>query len=828
MADTRTHARRTPGIGFLIAAYLVLASVYSVVTPVFEASDEVWHYPMVRYLAQHGLALPVQTSGVETAWRQEGSQPPLYYLLAAALTVWIDTSDLDGLRRINPHADIGLVVPDGNANMTIHDPAARGFPWRGAALAVHLARLLSVALGAVTVWMTYRLARELFPTLTPGPSPSERGERGDRSRLTSSPDPFSNVEKGRESPSPDWTGVGVRFSPRGLALGAAALVAFNPMFLFISGSVNNDNLSNAVASALLVLIVRLLKQSNRPRLGEMVLLGVLAGAGMLAKFNIGFLLPIIGLALALLAWRLRDVRFFLTSSLITGGLTVLIAGWWYVRNWTLYGDPTGLNVFIQIVGPRAIPANWAQLWSERHTFLMSYWGFFGGVNAPLPEWAYTVFNGIALAAFAGLIVAAARFVALRARPDVTLWLGRAVTVIWIGVLFAGLLRWTAETWASQGRLMFSAIAPISVWMAVGLGALGTPLPRRLRAAPLALAVGWFALMAVFSLYVIHDAYDDPYRGESPPDPALFAGERVTFTEANTNSPTLTLALPDRALRATPGDYVSLCLDLELTPGDGHFQRDWSLFIHLENPAGVIIAQRDVYLRQGLWATSLPLDANGGASRAWCNRVAVRLPDHAYAPQALTVYAGFYDLRSGERLPAYRGADRLPGDRATIGRVRLEARDPASPRPNPMQVNFGGEAELIGYAVAPETLAVRPGDTLTVTLYWRALRPMRTDYRVFVQVVEPNATRVFGQSDAMPADWARPTTTWTPGEIVEDRHTLTIQPDAPPGIWQLVAGLYALDETPGGPAFHRLRIVTPDGAQADDFVSLTRLKVDAPR
>jgi hypothetical protein len=117
----------------LLLAYVMLAGIYSVVTPIFEASDEVWHYPMVKYVADHA-AIPVQTPGVATAWRQEGSQPPLYYMLAAALTFWIDTSDLDRMRQINPHADLGAIVPDGNVNIAIHDPAAESFPWHGTAL----------------------------------------------------------------------------------------------------------------------------------------------------------------------------------------------------------------------------------------------------------------------------------------------------------------------------------------------------------------------------------------------------------------------------------------------------------------------------------------------------------------------------------------------------------------------------------------------------------------------------------------------------------------------------------------------------------------------
>ncbi|MFN8448861.1 MAG: glycosyltransferase family 39 protein [Anaerolineae bacterium] len=289
----------------ILAAYLVLATVYSVVTPVFEASDELWHYPMVQYLATHGLALPVQDPAVTTAWRQEGSQPPLYYLVAAVITSPIDTSDLDVIRRQNPHADIGVIRPDGNANMIVHHADLEAFPWHGITLAVHIARFFSVLLGLGTVIVTFRLGRELFP---------QRPE---------------------------------------VALGAAALNAFLPMFLFISGSVNNDNLSNLLGNLLLLLIVLLLKAERPPRYRMYALVGIVAGASLLAKLNLGFLIPLVALALLVISLRFRDWRPLVVGGLISGGLTILIAGWWYLRNFQLYGDPTGLNTFLAIVGRRA-------------------------------------------------------------------------------------------------------------------------------------------------------------------------------------------------------------------------------------------------------------------------------------------------------------------------------------------------------------------------------------------------------------------------------------------------------------------------------------------
>ncbi len=42
---------------------------------------------------------------------------------------------------------------------------------------------------------------------------------------------------------------------------------------------------------------------------------------------------------------------------------------------------------------------------------------------------------------------------------------------------------------------------------------------------------------------------------------------------------------------------------------------------------------------------------------------------------------------------------------------------------------------------------------------------------------------------MPADWTAPTSTWQPGAIIEDAHTLDVSADTPPGIYEVEIGLY---------------------------------------
>ena len=100
--------RSRRGLVVILALYLALAGAYSVVTPIFETSDEVWHYPFVKRLAD-GEGLPMLSGDHGEPWRQEGGQPPLYYALGALLTRGIDTDDLHEVRWLNPHADTGVI-----------------------------------------------------------------------------------------------------------------------------------------------------------------------------------------------------------------------------------------------------------------------------------------------------------------------------------------------------------------------------------------------------------------------------------------------------------------------------------------------------------------------------------------------------------------------------------------------------------------------------------------------------------------------------------------------------------------------------------------------
>jgi hypothetical protein len=95
-------------------------------------------------------------------------------------------------------------------------------------------------------------------------------------------------------------------------------------------------------------------------------------------------------------------------------------------------------------------------------------------------------------------------------------------------------------------------------------------------------------------------------------------------------------------------------------------------------------------------------------------------------------------------------------------------------------------ELIGFDLTTSELA--PGGKLPVTLYWQAEGEMEVNYTVFVQLVNSD-WQVVAQEDLQPQAGAAPTTTWLPGEILTDRHTLLLPGQLPAGEYRLISGMY---------------------------------------
>jgi 4-amino-4-deoxy-L-arabinose transferase-like glycosyltransferase len=751
------------GLAAILVGFLILGFWYSLAIPPFETPDETYHYAFARRLAQ-GHGLPVQSVESTGPWEQEGSQAPLYYWIVGRLTAAIGQDDFDQVAIRNPRSNMGDPLYPGNKNRMLYSAAPR--PLVGTNLALHVARWVSLALGALTIWCVALTARRAF-------------------------------------------GPGSR-----LALLPPLLVAVIPQFVFISASCSNDSMVIAASAAVVAWLARLLARETRIPLWEWGVLGVLLGLAALSKLQgLGLFVLAAGVGVAI-AWRQRDPWLPLRALLPVALPALAIAGWWYWRNHALYNDWTGLANLVRINGLRTEPLEWGEFWLEFRGLRYSFWGLFGWFNLLLPQWVYTVLDLFSLAAVVGLIPA--------------LWAGRRRAAAWSRVRWllaawallsaALVLYWMNRATGSQGRLFFPAIGAAVILFVIGLETwlayVPVPVAAGLRSVPPLLLLG-STLYA--GAWLFPASYGLPQPVAAAPAGAqrldLVYGEGV-YGEGEAIE---LLAIEPPPGRYYPGDQAPLTLYLRAPAALTH---NYELFIQLLDEHGEVVGNVTTHPGWGRNPTRL---WTPGAIYADSYTVQVRRAIDRRSPLLARVYTGFVDPadpelapltardRTGQEItPFVASVPLLPFSPPTVDDYGL----------TPVAAQFDAGLTLAGVQ-APA--AVAAGAPLTVTVLWEASAPPEQDYTAFVHIVGPDGAQIAGHDQAPGGD-RYPTHAWATGDRVVTEFAPLLPETTPPGAYGVWLGLYAADS--GGAA--RLPVVAAGGLPvAHDMVQIGAVEVMRP-
>jgi hypothetical protein len=155
------------------------------------------------------------------------------------------------------------------------------------------------------------------------------------------------------------------------------------------------------------------------------------------------------------------------------------------------------------------------------------------------------------------------------------------------------------------------------------------------------------------------------------------------------------------------------------------------------------------------------------------------------------------------------AARAPGTIRVAGRTRTFA---AANEPPAVEATFGDSMQLVRHRLDPQP--AKPGGSLTVQLRWHSVARIQRGYKIFVHVLDARGEQVLAQRDAEPQDGRAPTSSWQPGELLDDEFVVALPASMPPGDYPVEVGVY--DERSG------TRLLLADG---DSRVILkTRLQV----
>jgi len=748
----------------LLSLYLFVSLLYGVTIPIFETPDANGHYAYIHELTE-GRGLPVQ--GAPSGARVTGyvaSHPPLYYSLCAALTWWVnDDVELSEWTWRNPYPTMGDASRMVNKNRLIHTPAER-FPWRGTPLTMHISRLVSTLLGTLAVVSTYGIALEVFP---------------DR---------------------------------RWLALGAASLTAFNPMFVFTSSRVSNDAAVAAFGSLTIWGVVRLAVRGLSPR--GLALTGASLGFTVLSKLSGIVLAPV--LVIALLFDSLRPGREALAPDVpspvtelepeqppevVARGRTgarfapdqcprkvmgrwalailpaVAVAGWWFVRNVLLYGELMGVESWLSHTSTvRPEPIGLLEVIPELAGLERSYWAMFGWFNIAAAPWMYRFWWVLARAAAVGLaLLVVDQFRARRLSP------GAGAGLLIIAVAFClnlgSVWRFIMIVVGSQGRYLMPTVTSISLLLMLGITRL---LPGRLTlnrwGATLAAMVGVAHLgLTLVSLFAfILPAYATPQvveEGDLPPEMTRL---NVSFD----GTPIGLLGGVIEAKQTQPGLAVPVSLYWRAAEAP---RQEYITFLQILGRDMEPIAGVDCYPGGGTFPTTL-----WEPGVIYRDRYELPIAVDANVPTSAALHVGLYDEAEKRMIKSS-----LPGPRP----LELVLLDVVPVRPHePLSADvqhevgaaLGESITLVGYDLSAEK--ARPGGTITVTLVWRAGAPVGSEYTAFVHLLDEDGD-LLTQSDHPPMGGAYPTSMWDAGDVVHDPHYLVVGSSAAPGSYALSIGMY---------------------------------------
>ncbi len=727
---------RTP-LFWLAGLYLLVGVVYACVTPVLEKPDENDHYGYILYLREHRALPPISAAHSSTEWMRESMQPPLYYIVATVLTRWLpDDPDLYSLLALNPY--ISASVPghrNDNRNLFLHPPYMTPL--------VLSLRLVSLLFGLGTMIASYSLALQLFPSRSIAP------------------------------------------------LAAAALVGFQPKFLYVATAINNGVAVVFLGTLVLTILM------YRLRKGEMahfaVLLGGLLGLASITKLSGLLFFPLAGLALLFI--HRRSYRSLLRDGVIVLIVALLVGGWWYARNALLYGDPTSLGTSFSIYGTTrplrerigydlfSIERSfWANL---SRTFVSNIW-----LDEALIWW------GRISAAFFLLSVLFNPRLARSDAPAIIVLLSWPVTFLAVFILY-----WTRKMPCPYGRYLFPAIAPLFVLFVWGWH---YGLLQRWRHLALTLVIGAVVGIGVLvpfaSLYpLFHPSRERRAEQVERPVGNIYVDSETREQIARLVGYNLIepYALPGtyfplelcwEPLGQTDAPYAMLVQLLDLSQLDVH-----------DSPA--VRGRRETYPGLG----SHPTD-RWRLHRVFCDKVLVWVDPEVPTPLGAAIEVGFLDPETGRRLETV-NAQGETISLAFVGSVPILSPENL-PTTDEQPVDYVLD-NGIGLGQVQFSDALKSSVTLTLT--WQSLQPVPYNATTFIHLMGADGS-LLSQVDRQPLNGRFPTSYWIPGQVITDIVTLSLASDVCEGPLVLNLGMYTW------PSLERLPVVDASGIpQRDNMI-----------
>lgn len=706
-------------LALIAAIFLALTAWYISQVPPFEGPDEPQHWAYIEWLAQTGSFPPQGDAAWETPVEQQAGQAPLYYLIASIPARLLDLNEPSATFRPNPHF-MGPFPRDffDNDNRAIHYLDALP-TLRGGWLAFYLARAVSSAFGVLLLVSVFGLAREVWP---------------------------------------------VRLH---YAWFVTLFVAAIPQVVFLASVVSNDVPVAALGTLTLWRLAVLLRREYR--LQHAIAVGLFFGLAVLAKVSAFTLAVPLLMALLWQGWSGRwSRREVVQSGLCLGGTAFLVAGWWFTRNWILYGSLLGLethDVATWAIGDaQQLDHAWKRWWEV----FRSFWIWLGWGTLRADFRAYYILLALALLAVPGLVSVVGRY---WRRESADRLAGMLLALLFLAVISESIFLevWMHRVIAPFGRLLFPVLGAVAVLLVLGW----TTLHPRLPLLPIAFLM---TLTAVAPVAIIQPAYAPPTALPAQEVEKLgpATGLRFGLSYEQAFARLIQVKPLERSVLAGSLAPIRICWETLRTT-----ERDYSLLVQIIGPENRLLGSRRTYPGLGTYPTS-----RWSTGEVFCDVVQVLTQPELEQTLVYNVEVAMLDHETNQRVSIYDEAgNQWPV--AFVSKLRVVADDSQAVTLSTQEPAL----QLLDYE-----LLDRPwhsGQPNELSLRWVAATPVSSDYQVFVHLRKLETGKLVAQADGQPLGGWYPTSWWGPGEVIVDKREFAVPSDLPTGPYELYVGFYDL-------------------------------------
>jgi len=266
------------------------------------------------------------------------------------------------------------------------------------------------------------------------------------------------------------------FDDKTLRFGILAFASFLPSYINFNSAVTNSNFADFLMTLIIYLLVTFIMKGIDYK--KIFLLGIIVGISLITRLSVIPLTAVIPFVLFIKHYP--NVKKIIKPLIIIFSIALIISGWYFLRNFNLYGDFLGINAMKLASPPDDIKVDSIFVARLLGWTFITFWASFGRTNGIFIG-NFTSISGmiifivsylllllVTFAAFYGLYKFLRKYRNNKNILNDTQKKAFIVIIFYLALLGLSFISFNFYNFQPQGRLFFPAISTIAIFFTFGM------------------------------------------------------------------------------------------------------------------------------------------------------------------------------------------------------------------------------------------------------------------------------------------------------------------------------------------------------------------------